>query len=590
MHLAGPNGVRRRAMRATVIGATLVVATTMGTAYAALPSGATKLTASNPVLSGIDGHLHAAGSIAGKITAVAGGALSASVSVYRNGNFVNSGFSNSSGDYTVNALPAASNYKVCVSGTGVFSGGSSTTGYLGRCYKTAGWNGGSIPSTATSVAVTLGNTTPNINIKLPSAAAIAGKVTSSTGTALNGVFVTLHNRSNGGTFFATTNSSGLYKAKSLTAATKGYTVCFNPFGVTSGTTGYLPRCFHNVAWSGGALPSSATKVSVSLGHTKTKVNQALPRGGAISGTVTSAANGSPIAGDAVIVFNSKGTKFLGSASTNSKGHYKVKGLATATGDRVCAAPTSPSASVTFHGKCWKNIAYNGVKFPSGTNPVSVKTGKTHTGISFKLSKTTIKLGSITGTITDTMVSPNAIEGATVSLFTSTGVGAGTTSTSSSGQFTFSNLHASSAGYVVCATAFGAFSPTTSIPATGWAPRCYAATAWNGANVPAGAKRIPLSAGQHKNVGTLTLPVGGAIAGTTFVGNTGTPATGVTIDLYTAGGRFVNSIFSSFSDGTFNLIGLSTALNAYIVCYDGRFAFPTSYLPQCYNNQSWNGSA
>jgi len=597
MPRAREHGLGRRAMRATILGSALVVAVSMGTAYGAIPSTATTIsvTASN-VTSNVDGHLHPAGSISGKITAATGGgALSAIVSVYRSGSFVSSTFAPASGVYTVGALPAATNYKVCVSGTGVISGGSSTTGYLGRCWKSAAWNGGTIPSTATSVNVTQGNTTPNINIKLASAAAIAGKVTSPSGAAINNVFVNLHNRSKGTNFFAFTNSKGQYTAKSLTASAKGYSVCFNPFGVTVGT-GFLPRCYKNKAWSGVGFPSTATVVSVALGHTHSKVNQTLPKGGAISGTVKSSSNGAPIASDNVIVFNSKGTKFLGSALTNAKGQYKVRGLPAATSDRVCAAPTTRSTATTqttFHGKCWKGIAYNGTKFPSGTKAVSVHTGSTHSGISFSLSKTVTHLGSIAGNITE-FAGGHALQFATVSLFTSSGGSVGVTSTDSSGHYKFSGLHPSATGYVVCATAWNSAFSTTPTPATGWDPRCYTSTTgtpWSGGSIPSAAKRLSLTAGQNRTGINIALRVGGAIAGTVYQGaGTSTPVNGVTVDLYTASHRFLRSTFSGATGtGGFTFTGLNPAANAYIVCYDGRFATP-SLLPQCFDQKAWNGTA
>src|SRR5207249_11333707 len=185
------------------------------------------------------------------------------------------------------------------------------------------------------------------------------------------------------------------------------------------------------------------------------------------------------------VFSSTG-KFLGSASTNSTGHYIVKGLAAATADRVCAAPDHVSLTVTFHGRCWKTIAWNGGALPSGTTAVGVHLGHTHTGISFKLGKTVIQLGSIAGVVTE-LVGGLPLSGASVTVFTSGGAFAGSASTNSSGQYTVANLRASSTGYIVCASAEFA-SDGASPPVTGWAPRCFASAGWNGLQPPGGATK------------------------------------------------------------------------------------------------------
>src|SRR5262249_46035870 len=149
-----------------------------------------------------------------------------------------------------------------------------------------------------------------------------------------------HNRSTGDTFVAITAANGTYNLMGLPPSSMGYTVCFNPRYISAGTTGFLPRCYKNTAWDGvSAYPGSATKVSVSLGHTHSGVSGHVPVGGAISGTVKNSANGTALADAEVIVYASSGLSALGFDNTDAQGRYTVKGLRAATGDRVCVYPS-----------------------------------------------------------------------------------------------------------------------------------------------------------------------------------------------------------------------------------------------------------
>ena len=580
------NGRRLWSTTTLVVGTVLLL--TAGAAGAALPAGVTNVVVtSGTTQSGIDAHMHAAASIAGKITAAAGGgALSAYVNVYRSGTFVTGAITDGSGNYVAGGL-AAGSYAVCVAGYSVFSGGSSTTGYLGRCYTTAAWNGSAIPAGATLVSLTAGQQKTGVNIAMPSGAAIAGKATNSGGTGMPNVSVEAHNRSNGLNYFGYTGSGGTYRINGLTAAAKGYFVCFDPRSVATGT-GFRPRCYKTAPWNGvgSTFPSTATAVSVSLGHAHTGISAAVPRGGAISGTVTDAANGHAVANATVLAFSSGG-KFLAATNTSSTGHYTLRGLAAASGDRVCVTPFAKSATTTYKGKCWKNVAYNGRAFPSGTTAIAVHIAKTHTGISFKLGKTVVVLGGIAGTITE-QAGATALQSATVQVFTSGGTNVGSASTDSSGHYAVNNLRPNSTGYIVCVNpAFAFSSGTTSTPATGWAPRCYPDVAWNGLAPPAGATKLPLSSGQHRSGIDIAVHVGGAISGTALDFDAATPISGSTVKVFTPGGALVTTSSTSF-DGTYTILGLSPA--SYVVCFDARmnFASPRGWRPVCYNDIAWSG--
>lgn len=571
----------------------LLAGTLLGApAEAAPPSGATHVgVASGATQSGIDAHLKPAGSISGVITLGGSPLRFVPVGAYAGNQFVTSTGTDSNGRYTISGLaPSSTGYAICSFGSTL----TGATGYLGRCYKSANWNGGSIPSGAARVTLTSGQKRVGFNIAMQAAAAIAGKVVSGSGAGLPFATVWARNRNTGATSVAFTNSTGNYTVKGLVGAAKGYTVCVDPAGITLGT-GFRPRCFKNTAWNGGGtgFPSGATPVSVALGKVHTGVRVTLPRGGAIAGTITDASNGSPVKFAGVEVFNSSG-RGVGFGSTNAKGRYAVKGLPAGTGDRVCVFPDTPTPAVTYHGKCWKNVAWNGGKLPAGTAGVNVAVGSTRAGISFKLGKTVTKLGSIAGTITDRS-STQALQNASVTVFSSGGgFVSGPVMTDASGKYTVGNLRPSATGYIVCA-APPLFSSSPTPPATGWAPRCYKDVAWNGTTpAPTVAPKVPLSAGQAKSGIDIALRVGGEITGTVTAVGTNTPLANVQVSLFTVSGREVDFQVTDGSGG-YSFTGVSpvaaSSTSGYVVCFDGRNTSDgtTGHLPQCYNNVPWSGN-
>ncbi|MDT4915542.1 MAG: hypothetical protein QOH89_242 [Pseudonocardiales bacterium] len=576
--------------RRMLLGGVLIASATvlgMATAGASLPSTATRIAVTGgSTVAAVDGHLHPAASIAGTVT-VGGAHPPSSVYAYLGGTVAQAVSTDSTGQYLLRGLrPSATGYNVCVRGE--VYGGSSTTGYRGRCYTTATWTGGAVPASAQEIPLTTAQHRTGINITLPSGAAIAGRITNAAGAGIDNTSVSARNRSNGQMIFGQTDGTGHYKLIGLTSSSAGYSVCFDPRYSAAGSYGYRPRCYRNVAWGGGSIPSAATAVKVTLGNTHTGISQVLPPAGAISGTVTENGTGTPVAGGPVNVFNSAGVAFA-SATVSSTGHYVVKGLPAGT-FRVCAARVGVSSAVAYPGQCWQSVAWGGGPLPSGTTGVAVTRRHVHTGINFVLTKVTIQLGSISGTITESAGS-QPLDGATASLYSSSGASLGSISTDSAGHYLFGYLPASATGYTICATGGSALSATP-MPSTGWAPRCYTDVSWNGVSAPpASATKVPLTAGEDRTGVDVALHVGGKVTGTVYVYGVVTPLTGVAVELFTPSGRMVGYT-SSAADGSYEFASLApvAAPSGYIACFVGTNLVGTAgYLPQCYNGKSWNGS-
>ena len=142
-----------------------------------------------------------------------------------------------------------------------------------------------------------------------------------------------------------------------------------------------------VAWSGSSSPpAGTTAVTVSTGSTTTGIDASLATAGAISGTVTAAADGSDLAYVVVEVFS--GGNEVATATTSTDGTYSVPGLAAGASYTVCfdAQGAAGGSSTTGYGdQCYNGIAWNGAStLPTGTTAVTVSTGTATTGINASL--------------------------------------------------------------------------------------------------------------------------------------------------------------------------------------------------------------
>lgn len=597
-----------------VIGIPVLVAGMLGgvvdRAGAAPPKAANRVAVRAGVVTvGIDAHLRFAAAISGRVTSLSRGeGVRATVVAYRNRRRVSSTRTNRHGDYTIGGLAAsAAGYAVCVVGystDGPARGGGSASGYLGRCYRTAAWNGGAIPSRARLIGLSTGQHKRGIDIALRRAAAIAGTVRSHSGAQLYWSGVVAHNRSTGRNFTVSAGDGfpARYKLIGLTPSRRGYTVCFNSLLPQPGSrTGYAPRCYQSAAWHGGrTYPSTATPVPVSLGRVHAGISVRLPRGGAVSGRMLEATTGAPIAQAQVRVFTATGRQ-VGWAETSNDGGYIVTGLSASSNYRVCASPPPlgfhpPGA--THLAQCWRNTAWNGRTLPSGITAVRVVLGARHTAINFHLRR--IPLGTISGTITGG-VTQRPVSKVTLDVFTRGGKlvsEPGVQYVNGNGTYTVDNLPTSSTGYIVCAWTTEELIRT---PA-GWVSTCYGGRAWDGepSPPPKGGPRVPVVAGHMhpKNI-NIVVPRGGAISGTIYQGpgtTTRPRNTELLVVLYTAGGRIARTIRTDPDDSTywFSSVPAARAANGYTVCFYGRVeqrhAPPgtVGYRSQCYDQIPWNG--
>ena len=268
-------------------------------------------------------------------------------------------------------------------------------------------------STADPVSVTAGTTTSGIDAALQPGGQITGTVTNATtGTPIANICVGIYDTSNNFVGSAFTDSAGHYTATSL--ADGRYKVGFH---ACSGGN-YLTQYYND-------KPSLATAdtISVTPGAITPGIDAALQPGGRITGTVTDAATGTPVANECVTAFS--GGDPLTTAFTDPAGQYTLSGLASGTyevGFTACG------------GGNYAPQYYNDKPTLATADSVAVTAGTATLGIDAALASG----GVITGTVTDA-VTHAPISGACVGLYDTSDNFLTYTQTNAHGVYTLSRL-------------------------------------------------------------------------------------------------------------------------------------------------------
>ncbi len=174
------------------------------------------------------------------------------------------------------------------------------------------------------MSVTASETTSGVNFALAMGGNITGAVwDAATGAPLSSVNVYVYNSSGSSMGSVSTNASGTYSKNGLPTGTY--------YVRTLNSLGYIDELYDNLPCAGGCYPyTSGTGVSVTAGATTGGINFGLAVGGRITGTVTDAGTGAPLANIEVDIYNSSGNA-VDYTSTNASGVYtKATGLPTGT--------------------------------------------------------------------------------------------------------------------------------------------------------------------------------------------------------------------------------------------------------------------
>ncbi len=263
------------------------------------------------VTAGIDFALQTGSVITGRVREAGSGlALNAEVTLYdANGYYESYADTDAVGRYRFRGLGSGAYYLRAQSYSFVaqlFDGIDCPAGYCD-------------PLLGDPVTATIGQTTPGIDFSLQSLGSITGTVTDAgTGQPVPFLEVDAQQVDGYGWAYAYTDSGGQYAIRGLSAGT--YRVHTYDYGR------YRDELYDNVPCLPSGCPlDSATPVSVALDATTPYIDFELDLLGGVSGTVTAAAGGGPIASADVVVYDQDGF-YVADGYSDSAGHYRVAGL------------------------------------------------------------------------------------------------------------------------------------------------------------------------------------------------------------------------------------------------------------------------
>lgn len=492
------------------------------------------------------------GQITGIVTALDTGLpIDVGVTVYdaTTGSYEGYGWTDSNGVYTVDSL-ATGSYKIRFS---PYSYGAS------RYYIEQYYNNQASLDSATPVAVTDGQITPNINAVLQPGGQITGRVTATdTHNPLEDVSVYVR-----GTcpdwfgYTAYTDANGVYTVTAIPTG-NNYKVEFDPsYSSSALTEEYIGQYYNNKPDS-----SSATLVPVTAPNVVNNINAALQRGGQIKGVVTNQSS----VGLAAVNVTASGNVYYSYvyATTDATGAYTLTGLVSDT-YRIEFTPSGYGVS-----KDYAYQYYNTKSTWTTANLVTVTAPNVTSNINQILSP-----GSrITGHVT-TADTASPMESASIYVYDSEGDTVSYPSTDASGIYTTTALPTGS--YRI------RFNPSYAQQGV------YIKQYYNNKPTLTLANAVNVTAPNWVNNINAALARGGQISGTLMAADTGLPLSGFYVSVYNSSGDYV-SYATTDATGAY----LTPALPAgdYRVRFEGR-TFPCSsvcYTGQYYNNKSTLGTA
>ncbi len=359
----------------------------------ALITGTRIVVAAGAALTGRNFALEPGGTVNGTVTDAVSGApvpgITVQLRTMAEGNnlLVGSSVTNAAGSFSIAGLA-----------TGVYyaSAAGASAGYTSEIHGDilcpGSCNTSTIVSSGSPIVVTAGAAATAVDFALQPGGTISGTVRqAATSAPLANVLVQAVGRVGLTTTFfgsATTNASGDYSIRALPTGS---------YQLYTSTNQAINEIYDDIACPGACTSADAvstgTPVSVAAGGTTGGKDFLLEPGGAVSGTILTAATGVPVSNVSVQLYRQTGPTtgaFVSSATSDALGVFTVRGVPTGT-YFAAAFPSSAYVSGVFGGGPCPFCPFDFIL--SGT-PIAVTAGATTTGRNFALAAA----GSISGTI------------------------------------------------------------------------------------------------------------------------------------------------------------------------------------------------
>jgi Carboxypeptidase regulatory-like domain len=218
------------------------------------------------------------------------------------------GITAKNGHYRTSALPAGQ-YDVVF-----FPACGSTGNWLVQVYKDR-----YTLTHPTAVRVRIEKTAGGVNAALKLGGEISGVVTNAAGHKLSAICVDPSMPGNRHRLYlGGMSENGIYHLRGMPAGP--YQLFFSPCG---------PSRYASMWWHNAQRVRNASLFRLKKGQLASGVNEVMPLGAVMAGTVTAAANNEPLKGICVVAYDFDGNFFFGGiTSTNAAGQYTIQGLST----------------------------------------------------------------------------------------------------------------------------------------------------------------------------------------------------------------------------------------------------------------------
>ena len=228
---------------------------------------------------------------------------------------------------------------------------------------------------AQTLSTAAGSSLTGIDAVLGDAGMVTGVITGPEGQPLQYAYAQAYDAS--GNFYASTftQADGTYRLRGIAPA-GNYIIRFRP----PNSSGYAVEWYNDKSWSG-----EADAVAVVLREETPNINAQLGYGGTISGTVTAAVSGLPVA-NVTVVARDEANIGINSAVTNASGQYTIYRVP------ACNVKLNFNAGTTGYASEW----YNDKADFATADLVPVAAGQNVTGINAQLLLASITVTSPNG--------------------------------------------------------------------------------------------------------------------------------------------------------------------------------------------------